>query len=101
MALPGSSRLLWGKVRRFWLAHFRPGYVRRQASRRRGRCARCGGCCSLGLRCPWLSGTNHCTIYERRPIQCRLFPIDERDLRDAPTCPLRFVPAASEEKTPS
>ena len=28
--------LAWGRWRRWWLAHFRPGYVRRMAELRRG-----------------------------------------------------------------
>jgi len=38
---PGGGRcyrveLAWGRWRRWWLKHFRPGYVRRMAARRRG-----------------------------------------------------------------
>jgi len=33
------------------------------------------------VRCPHLKDGNHCSIYEKRAIQCRLFPIDARDLR--------------------
>ena len=78
-------RLLWGKLRRFYLGVFRPGYVRRSLARRHGECARCGACCALGYRCLTLrdngSGTE-CRIHKLRPINCRLFPIDERDLAD-------------------
>jgi phosphatidylserine decarboxylase len=40
---PGSGvccriELAWGRWRRWWLAHFRPGYVRRMAALRRGEC---------------------------------------------------------------
>ncbi len=31
----------WGRLRRGWLRRFRPGYVRRMASKRRGQCADC------------------------------------------------------------
>lgn len=84
-------QLLWGKVRRFYLSHLRPGYVRRQVEeKRRGECTRCGRCCRLGMACPWLSDGNVCVRYETRPLQCRHFPIDERDLADAPGCGFWF-----------
>lgn len=93
MAVTGAGRLSvrkrlklwWGKLRRFYLGHFRPGYVRRNQARRRGECKRCGACCQLGLRCWQLrhtSQTTECVRHERRPLNCRLFPIDERDLSD-------------------
>ena len=86
-------RRAWGVVRRFWLVHFRPGYVRSQLEKRRGECARCGDCCLIVCRCPFLKGVNECTIYDKRSLQCRKFPIDERDLRDVPTCAFRFEDA--------
>ena len=84
-------RQAWGKVRRFFLVHFAPGYVQRQLARRRGACQRCGVCCELWFRCPHLLGTNQCGVYERRYLQCRLFPIDERDLAETQgRCGFRF-----------
>ena len=80
----------WGKVRRFLLSRFRTDYVRAQAKRRRGECRRCGDCCRISFRCPFLKGGNSCIIYERRPLPCRIFPADERDLRDVPTCTFYF-----------
>lgn len=74
--------LLRGKVRRYYLCHFRMGYVRYLQSFRRGACARCGRCCTLLCQCPFAIEDNQCTIYERRPRQCREFPIDPRDLRE-------------------
>ncbi len=77
--------LLWGKVRRLALVTFRPGYVRRSIARRRGECLRCGACCRLGFRCVWLrrnGSTTECRFHDLRPPNCRLFPIDERDLAD-------------------
>ena len=85
-----EARLLWGTVRRFLLVRLRPRYVSRQIRRRRGVCRQCGDCCRIAVRCPRLRSLNHCTVYERRPLQCRMFPIDQRDLRDVPTCAFRF-----------
>ena len=80
----------WGKLRRFYLVHFRKRYVAEQLQKRQGACARCGDCCSIMFRCPYLDGENHCTIYERRMIQCRYFPMDARDLAYRASCGFRF-----------
>ncbi|HUT33687.1 MAG TPA: hypothetical protein VNE39_09420 [Planctomycetota bacterium] len=94
-------RLLWGKARRLGLGLFRIGYVRRSAARREGDCQRCGACCQLGYRCQFLRNAksiSECRIHALRPRNCRLFPIDERDLADrdlvAPDvpCGYRFEP---------
>ena len=87
MGLTASQRLQlwWGKVRRLYLATFRPGYVRESRARREGECQRCGACCALGVRCPCLRRNGHgteCAIHGVRPTNCRLFPIDERDLAE-------------------
>jgi putative zinc- or iron-chelating protein len=91
----------WGKVRRFYLAHFRPGYVRESLARRLGQCDRTGACCHLMFTCPLLDQKPQpvrCTIHEIKPKVCRLFPIDERDLRDrdivspGTRCGFSFVP---------
>ena len=92
----------WGKARRFYLAHFRPGYVRRSLARRVGQCDRTGACCRLMFTCPLLdqrSDPVKCSIHEVKPKVCRLFPIDERDLRDRDIvspdvpCGFSFLPA--------
>lgn len=71
----------WGKLRRFYLSKFRRGYVTQARSHRRGECRRCGACCAIMFRCPYLKDGNHCSIYEKRHEQCGHFPIDVRDLR--------------------
>lgn len=82
----------WGKVRRFWLAKFRPRYVARWRALRRGECRRCGQCCAIMFRCPHLREANQCGVYPKRYEQCKLFPIDPRDLTDVPGrgCGFRF-----------
>lgn len=94
-----TIRHAWGVLRRFLLVHFRPAYVERQLQKRQGECQRCGDCCLIVCRCPFLKGENECAIYSSRSRQCRKFPIDERDLRDVPTCAFRFETAdeAAEE----
>ena len=81
------GQLVRGKVRRFRLAHTRRGraYIRRMEERRRGECRRCGACCRLVHRCLFLrmaDGVASCTIHKYRPANCRIFPVDERDLAD-------------------
>jgi hypothetical protein len=55
--------------------------------RRIGACRNCGICCQLGWGCwfhrsPEMETDGGCSRYELRPSTCRLFPIDQRDLRD-------------------
>ncbi|HEU4401952.1 MAG TPA: YkgJ family cysteine cluster protein [Candidatus Polarisedimenticolia bacterium] len=92
-----------GKVRRLVLAHFRPGYVRESLARRVGSCHRTGACCHLMFTCPLLDQKAEpvrCSIHEIKPKVCRLFPIDERDLRDRDIispdtpCGFTFIPRA-------
>ncbi len=90
------TRQYRGKLRRFWLGNFRRGYVRRSLTQRRGECRQCGVCCGLGNTCPVLHEKKLCLIYRGyRPRSCRLFPIDERDIRDVEllggTCGYHFV----------
>ena len=78
------ARLAMGKARRFYLVHFRPGYVARSIARRSGDCARSGACCRLLFTCPILAvePLPSCRINARKPKVCKAFPIDERDLAD-------------------
>ena len=87
---------LVGKVRRFGLTIFQPKETERLLAKRDGDCDRCGLCCRIVFRCPWLKdhgdGSSSCTIYDRRPTQCAKFPIDPRDLRDVSRCSYTFRP---------
>ncbi len=77
--------LAWGKVRRFYLGAFGNGYVARQIQARQGECKRCGACCKLLYRCPFLDESGdiaRCRIYGLPIPNCRMFPIDERDIAD-------------------
>src|SRR5262245_60823152 len=101
--LTARERLVlgWGRLRRLYLATFRPAYVRKSLARRVGDCNRTGACCRLMFTCPLLDVRTtpvRCSVHEIKPKVCRLFPIDERDLRDrdiiAPDtpCGFSFVP---------
>jgi hypothetical protein len=90
--MAGKSRskfvtLTRGKVRRFFYAHTRRGrdHIDRMKRRRRGECRRCGACCRLVYRCPFLRMDGDlavCTVHQRRPQNCRIFPVDRLDLED-------------------
>jgi len=76
-----------GKVRRFWLVHFRKGYVQRQLFVRQGDCHQCGTCCNLLFTCPMLTKQRRCSVYGVcRPQVCRVFPIDQRDIEEVKLC---------------
>lgn len=79
-------RLAWGKIRRGYLGLLRRGYVDSRVNARHGECLRCGTCCKLLYVCPHLEelfdGTTQCKIHERRGINCRIFPVNGRDLKD-------------------
>lgn len=78
--------LAFGKLRRFCFGHLRKGWMKRQESVRKGDCARCGACCKLLYHCPFLKeeapGVSRCSVHGSRPINCSMFPIDKRDLKD-------------------
>ncbi|MGH9899276.1 MAG: YkgJ family cysteine cluster protein [Pyrinomonadaceae bacterium] len=63
---------------------------------RRGECNRCGACCEILFRCPFLKkhedGSSACGIYQFRPNSCRLFPINRKDIDDVKgNCSYYFV----------
>ena len=78
--------LAYGKVRRWYVGHFRRAYIAQQTTARQGSCSRCGACCKLLFRCPFLleevPGTYTCRIHGNKPENCHIFPISKADLRD-------------------
>lgn len=89
-----------GKFRRLWETVFRRDYIFKQLRKRQGKCTRCGACCRLLFHCPFLKtlpdGNTACAIRVKRPANCRIFPINAKDLRDRDTlapehpCGFRF-----------
>ena len=89
-----------GKLRRFALTTIKENYISKMARQRQGECLRCGLCCKLLFECPFLqnlsSGLSRCRIHNRRPDNCKFFPIDVRDLAErdslgaATPCGFRF-----------
>src|SRR5262245_7042142 len=90
------ARQAQGKLRRFVITNFRKEETIAALALRRGECNRCGACCELVFKCPFLKksadGTSLCGIYENRPNSCRLFSIEKRDiLKVRGTCSYYFI----------
>ena len=90
------ARQAQGKLRRLVNFSFRRQDVIAALALRRGECNRCGACCELVFKCPFLKrysdGTSTCGIYENRPNLCRLFPIERRDIEEVRgTCTYYFI----------
>ncbi len=82
------------KLRRFWLGTFRPAYVEQAVKERQGDCHRCGLCCELVYKCPFLGRDSqnlpYCRIYgDLRPANCRNYPFDAID-SEVDTCGYTF-----------
>ena len=94
---PLSYRMLQlrGKVRRFFQGKFRMKQVHAMIAQRQGECNRCGACCKILFRCPFLGtdaqGEYTCRIYEKRFTQCRLYPINRKDLLEVEECSYTFA----------
>ena len=73
-----------GKVRRFVQANLMKQDNDALLAQRKGECNRCGACCKILFRCPFLgtddAGQYTCKIYDKRFAQCRLFPLHAKDL---------------------
>lgn len=83
------------KFRRFYLGTFKKDYIAANiAANREGDCHRCGLCCELIYRCPFLGKDAqklpYCRIYgELRPANCRNYPFDAID-SEVDTCGFKF-----------
>ena len=90
------ARQAQGKIRRLINTNLRKQDMIAALALRRGDCNRCGACCELLFKCPFLKknpdGTSLCGIYENRPNSCRLFPIERRDIEELRgTCSYYFI----------
>jgi hypothetical protein len=94
---------LRGKTRRFVQSTLLRQDAASLLAKRRGDCNRCGACCKILFRCPFLAtdaeGHYTCRIYEYRFAQCRLYPLHSADLRElAEQCSYSFE---AETSTPA
>ncbi len=84
------------KLRRFIIGTFFPNYIDKAiAATRTGDCHRCGLCCELIYKCPFLGRDSqnlpYCRIYgDLRPANCRNYPFDAID-SEVDTCGYRFT----------
>ena len=85
---------LRGKIRRFIQSNVLTEDTDALLARRKGECDRCGACCKILFRCPFLGtdeeGKYTCQIYEQRFAQCRLFPLHSRGLLEVEECSYTF-----------
>lgn len=85
ITLAEKVKLLRGKLFRFYVGHFNKSYVKRNLALRQGECQRCGACCHLLHRCAFALECKEgagCRIYLKRPVNCRIFPLNQRDLSE-------------------
>lgn len=79
LMLQGKYRCLYGCIRRRFIFYFAKRYFARQLSRKKGKCSTGGHCCNVLISfCPYLEDGN-CSVYDKQPLFCRIFPIDEKD----------------------
>ncbi len=96
--------LATGKVRRFIKATVRQKRsLELVETSRRGQCTRCGACCMILYRCPFLERTRdhqyRCKIYGRHFAQCKLFPMEPKDLAEIEAeCGYFFIESESKGK---
>jgi Fe-S-cluster containining protein len=96
-----------GKIRRFVEGKLRtPEETEALLARRKGDCNRCGACCKIVFRCPFLGtdaqGEYTCRIYQYRFTQCRLFPLHAQDLAElGEECSYTFEPEVTTEPVPA
>jgi hypothetical protein len=92
-----------GKLRRLVQAKLQKSKVEALLAQRRGECNRCGECCRILFKCPFLAsdgqGGHTCKIYDWRFAPCRHFPVRPLDLREVKNCSYTFAPEAATEAT--
>lgn len=79
-------RQLTGKFRRFYYASVATSGTAERLAKRDGDCNRCGACCKILYRCPFLAepepGVYACRIYGHHFAQCKLYPLTPADLTE-------------------
>lgn len=98
-------RQLKGKVRRFIQVNVIHEDTDALLASRQGECNRCGECCKILFRCPFLGtdteGQYTCRIYDKRFAQCRMFPLHAADLREVAQCSYSFNARPAEAAVPA
>ena len=80
LLINGKYKYVYASIRRRFIFYFNKEYFNSQLSKRKGDCAACSvGCCKIIISCcPYLEN-KRCSIYDKQPFFCKLFPIDEKD----------------------
>ena len=76
---------LQGKLRRFIRSTVYTKDNERLLDQRKGECTRCGACCKILVRCPFLDevdGEYNCQIYGQHFAQCQIYPLVPKDLEE-------------------
>lgn len=98
-----ERRIIWGKIRRAGICCV-PGLALHLQRKHglAGGCVSCGASCNLLFKCPhWDEESRLCSIYDDRPLTCRVFPITPSDIGDrhlassTTRCGYSFVPKDS------
>jgi hypothetical protein len=80
------ARQAAGKVRRFVFANIHTSRNNEMLALRQGECTRCGACCKILFRCPFLieepGQIYSCGIYGAHFNSCRIFPLVPKDLEE-------------------
>jgi len=84
------ARQATGKLRRFFRANLYTKENPALLARREGECTRCGACCKILFKCPFLIEESEqkdqvrysCAIYGKYPNQCQLYPLAPKDLEE-------------------
>jgi len=80
-----------GKIRRFIRANIYTDENEKLLARREGECTRCGACCKILFKCPFLieqrspeagKAIYTCGIYGQHFNQCRIYPLVPEDLEE-------------------
>lgn len=82
------------KARRLYFSIFHKEYVQESIKTRQGDCNRCGACCALVYRCPFLGKDSQdlpiCRVYGTlQPQQCKNYPFDSID-NEVEDCTFKF-----------
>ena len=79
LILRGKFRYLYAGLRRRALFYCARRYVDNQLRMRKGVCSSAGHCCKMTL--PWCRyfKAGVCSVYDKQPFFCKIFPIDEKD----------------------
>lgn len=79
LIINAKFKYIYGSIRRRFIFYFARDYFNNQMLKRKGTCSLGGHCCKITLPwCPYLEN-GRCSVYDKQPFFCKIFPIDEKD----------------------